>query len=145
MPDGSYEVINPHGAVARGSVHDALQGQQGTFTGIRDRSGSMQSMAQITEDSIVGIPGVGEMSLASALAAGYAHPDGRGGYTTDPNAAGAPAQAPAPQVDPLGQQGDQENQDEDQDAEDYIHPDHLEPRDDGRPARQFSVRPAAVR
>jgi len=101
--------LHPNGSYARGGVHDALQGQQGGFTSIRDRSGSMQSVAQMTEDSIVGIAGVGEMTLRSALAAGYVQASGSNGNS------GAPAAPLSPQYAP---------QDDPQDAvEPEVHPD----------------------
>lgn len=54
------------------NVMDTITPQTDVFTAIRSTRGQPQTVHEATPDSIVTVPGVGEMSLKSALQAGFA-------------------------------------------------------------------------
>ena len=84
--------------VVRGSSEDVARGES-PFSDVRDAQGYPVHISEAQPDSVVTVPGVGPMSLRSALAAGFA--------TQRPDGSYASGNGDAPEVD-QGAEADQQ-------------------------------------
>lgn len=90
--DGTVETRQE--GVVRGDTSHLGHDNSGVFTDMRTRTGFPLTMEQLEPQSIVGVPGIGQMELRHAINAGFVVQNANGSYSKNSGQARQPAKQP---------------------------------------------------